>query len=251
MRLAKFIFIILILSGCSESTKNLDPSDHVLRFIESPDYELLSEADRSVWPRDEWNEQIDSWRAPRPTLSPTNKYFKLEQHLYQFASYQVKDVTHNQDESYTITVIFQFPTVLEEIHFFDDIMIKYVDDELANLMIAYESGRLTQATINYSEIESTYTVVSDGIFVNAEEVQKHQEENEKIDQLFRQLSHIDDYDLDFIFYSPNTSKIIKQIEELRAIGIEKIISDISSLESAIIQANELQSERSNYSSFQN
>lgn len=247
MRLAKIIFIALILSGCSESTKNLDPGDHVLRFLESLDYELLSEADRSVWSRDEWNEQADSWRASRPTLSPTNKYFELERHLYEFVSYQLEEVTENQDESYSVTVIFRWPAVLEEVYFFNDSLIEFVNDELENLMIAYESGHLTPTTVNYSEAKETFTVFSDGIFVNAEELKKRREENEKIDQLFSQLSHVDDYDLGFDFYSQGSSKLVRQIEELRAIGIEQIRLDISSLESAIIQANELQSERDNYS----
>lgn len=248
MRLIKIIILMLIFSGCSESPNNLDPGDRVLQFLESPDYELLSEADRSVWSQEEWNEHADSWRAPRPTLSPTSKYFELEQHLYEFASYQLEGVTDNPDDSYSVTVVFRWPSVLEEVYFFDDSLIEFVEDELTNLLIAYESERLTPATIKYSEAEEIFTVVSDGIFINAEEAQKRREDNEEIDQLFSELSYIDDYDLDFDFYSLGSSRLIRQIEELREIGIEQIDLDISSLESAIVKANELQSDRYNYSS---
>ncbi|SEO41128.1 hypothetical protein [Vreelandella aquamarina] len=248
MRLTKIIILMLILSGCSESTNNLDPGDRVLQFLESPDYELLSEVDRSVWSREEWNKYAGSWNAPRPTLSPTSRYFELEQHLYEFASYQLEGVTDNSDDSYSVTVVFRWPSVLEEVYFFDDSLIEFVEDELTNLLTAYESGRLTPETIKYSEAEEVFAVVSDGIFINAEEAQRRREENEEVDKLFIELSHIDDYDLDFDFYSLGSSKLTRQIEELREIGIEQINLDISSLESAIVKAKELQRDRYNYSS---
>lgn len=247
MRLAKVFFVVLMLSGCSESTVNLGPGDRVLQFIDSPDYELLSEADRSVLSRDEWGEHASSWHMLRPSLSPTSKYFELEQHLYEFVSYELKEVVGNDDESYSVAVVFRVPAVLEEVFFFSDYSIKYLEDELTNLMVAYENGRLTEASITYSEVEANFTVVPSGIFIDAEESQKRREIRAKVDQLFSDLSHIDGYDLDFAFYSRGSAKLVRQIEELRAIGLEQILLDISSLESAIIQANELQPERSNYS----
>ena len=248
MRLANIIALVLILSGCSESTKNLDPGDRVLQFLESADYELLSDADRSVWSQKEWNEYADSGFIPRPTLSPTSKYFELEQHLFDFYSYELKEVSKNTDESYSVTVLFRWPVVLEEVYFFNDSLAEFVEDELTNLMVAYENGRLTSSTIKYSEAEETFTVVSDGVFVNAEQVQELREENERIDQLFSKLSYIDDYDLSFDFYSLGSSKLVRQIEELRAVGVEQIRLDISLLESAIVEANEKQNERYNFSS---
>lgn len=248
MRLAKIIALMLILSGCSESTKNIDPGDRVLRFLESADYELLSESDRSVWSRKDWNEYADSGLILRPKLSPTSKYFELEQHLYDFYSYELKEVTKNPDESYSVTVLFRWPVVLEEVYFFNDSLIEYVENELTNLTVAYENGRLTSSTIKYNEAEETFTVVSDGVFVNAIQVEEQREKNDQIDQIFSQLSYIDDYDLNFDFYSLGSSKLVKQIEELRAVGIEQIRLDISLLKSAIVQANELQNERYNFSS---
>ena len=264
MQLAKYIFLALILSGCSDSTMKLEPGDHVLQFLESQDYELLSEADRSVWSRDKWSEQSRWWRTPGPALSPTHKYYALERYLYEFASYQLKEVTDNQDGSYSVTVNYRRPTELEEVDLF--IRVRFGPDlnedevdKLENLMIAYEGGRLTPTTIKYIENEHVFTVVSGGVFINAEEKQMRCDEIEKVEQLFSQLSHIGYYNLDFDFGTPSElmgyliglgqatrikdlkeSRVITQIKNLRAIGVEQIRLDISSLGSAIIQLSELQ-----------
>jgi len=247
MRYFHAILLFVLLSGCSESTKSLEPGDRVLQFLESPEYEMLSEEDRSVWSQDDWAEHVKSGIIPRPSLSPTNKYFELERHLYSLSTIKIQEDKEEQDGSHSVVVEFRWPSVLGEVYYFNDSLMEFVEEELRNLLSAYESGQITSETLKYSKTIEEFSVLPDGIFINVEKIQRSMEENRKIKTLFADLDYLKDYDLDLDFYSLGSSELIDQVKQLRTIGLDKIRSDIRLLESAIVQAGELKPETSYYS----
>jgi len=247
MKIFKIIFIFIFLSGCSESTEGLEPGDRVLLFLESADYEMLSNADRSVWSQEEWEEHTKSGIIPKPSLLATNKYFELEQYLYSISTIKIKKVEEQKDRSHSVFLEFRWPRVLGEVYYFDSSFMEYVEEELENLFSAYKTGQLTPETVKYSETIEEYLVLPSGIFFNVEEIKYSKDKRNRVKELLGELDYIDDYDLEFDFYSLGSSNLVGQVKKLREIGINQIQSDISLLESAIHKSDDLDTGTSFYS----
>ena len=258
MRFITYLFFLIIAGGCSEPKNELTAEDQVLRFLTSPEYEMLSLQDRSVWTREEWQEYVSKAKAlgigitptPKPKLSPTNKYFELERYLHEFVTFNISNVRNVSDGEQVVTVTVSWPSVLEEVFFFKESLmgIGIIEEKISNIQSAYDRGLLTPSAINLitSDEEYTYTVVPDGIFFDVAKIQERIDKRSEAKQLFDHLTYIDSYDLDFEWYSLDYSKLISQIETLRKISIQQIEADISLLEAALLLANELIPEASHY-----
>ena len=246
MRFIKYLFFLIIAGGCSEPKNELTAEDQVLRFLTSPEYEMLSLQDRSVWTREEWQEYVSKGIIPKPKLSPTNKYFELERYLHEFVTFNISNVRNVSDGEQVVTVTVSWPRALEEAFFFEESLMGIFEEEISNIQSAYDRGFLTPSAINLITSDEEYTVVPDGIFFDVAKIQERIDKRSEAKQLFDQLKYIDSYDLDFDLYSLDYSKLISQIETLRKISIQQIEADISLLEAALLLANELIPEASHY-----
>lgn len=246
MKLLNVFLLTFLLLGCTDSAKDMKPEALVLRFLESPDYELLSDDDKEVWTKKKWIEYDFAGRLPQPSLLTTSRYFELEQHLFSLFKYNVAKVTQEVNGATLVTVTLKWPAVLDEVSYFDDYALENLDDKLENLIKAYKKGFLAAEKIKFMSVEETFTVRPDGIFINIEKIADKQKRTLIVDDLFSSLAYIKDYELDHLLYSSNEPKLLKQTKQIISLGLKQINKDINALETAIAKGYELLPDHSFY-----
>ncbi|ALZ75399.1 hypothetical protein [Rheinheimera sp. F8] len=234
--MARFIFISLTLLMISCS-KQESPEEKIENFYTTPDYNLLSSADKSSMTSEEW-EKLDYNRL-KPRLSGASRYFELERFLYSNSSSIVHPHTVDGDKK-LIKVTFKHPALLHELGFFNEFALEYSKDKIEQAQVNFEKGLLTVQTLEYTTTEETFTLNNDGVFLDLAGVKERKEKYRKIQLLTESLREIDQLILkNHTHFHFNSSEYTKAIEELRLRGEQQVASDFQTYNNTIKKLAEL------------
>lgn len=238
------ISLVLLLASCSKPDT---PEVIVEKFYTTSDYNMLSSADKQAMTAQEWAELGDYSHLFKPKLSPTNRYFALEQFLYSHSSVTVRQHTVDGDKK-LVKVNFKHPALLIELGFFTEDALRVFKDEIEQANVNFEKGLITAATLQFKENEETFTLLNDGIFLNLAAVQESKKKYRDIEKLRDSFKVLNAYTLKNItHFEFHKADYRKAVEELRQIGHQQVIADYEASADAMKSLVELDPEITIYS----
>lgn len=235
--------ICIFLVACSKP----QPEELVKKFYQSPDYNLLSAADKQAMNAEEWKKY--NYYILKPTLSPTSRFYELEGFLYK----NVTSVFHpssNLDGKTIVKVSLKYPSMLIDLGFFSDL--SFYKDKLEQAMVNFNKGLITESSLQYHEEEITYTLIDGGIFLDLAKVKEKQKISQLIDEIENSLKEIDSLTLVNSTHPHfNKNEYSEGMTQIRNRGIQKITDDFENYKRSISKIRSLDPDNEYYTVISN
>jgi hypothetical protein len=223
-----FTVLVVLVSGCTKQSQ----SDMALEFSKTGQYELLSDDDKAIYTKSEFE---SFWKTDSAvSLEPSSKYFNLEKYLKNLINYKIKTTTKNE-----VLVTSFYPEVLLEIYFDNLELLNDKDSEkLENLYLAHQKKLLDVSDFKFEEFELTYKFVNSGISLDLAQVKIRRDKEQKIDALNESVKSITDKGIDLYMLALNHGDIDKFNSLLKsAESLEENIKECKNIKNKILILN--------------
>lgn len=243
--MTRFLMIALCIFcvACSKP----QPEELVKKFYQSPDYNLLSDADKKAMNAEEWKKY--NYSVLKPKLSPTSKFYELEAFLYKHVSF-VFHPSSTLDGKTIVKVSLKYPSMLIDLMFFSDLT--SINDELEQALVNFNKGLITESSIQYHEEEITHTVIDGGIFLDLAKVKEKQKISQLIDDIETSLKETDSLTLVNTTHPKiNKYEYSDGITQIRTRGIQRVTDDFENYKKSISKIRSLDPENECYNVIRN
>lgn len=228
-------FLMIALCIFCVSCSKPQPEELVKKFYQSPDYNLLSDADKKAMNAEEWKKY--NYSVLKPRLSPTSKFYELEAFLYKHVTF-VFHPSSTLDGKTIVKVSLKYPSMLIDLGFFSDL--SFNNDKLEQALVNFNKGLISESSIQYYEEEITHTVIDGGIFLDLAKVKEEQKISQLVDDIKTSLKEIDSLTLVNSTHPHfNKYEYSDGMTQIRNRGIQKITDDFEKYKNSILRIKSL------------
>lgn len=182
--------LLTILSGCFAE----DPKQMAVDFIQHRNYELLSDEDKKYFTKEEFSKF--RWAEKVGIFPASSKYFPVEVHLKKMVTYQTVNIENKADQT-LVTVEKKYPAALDEVIWFTmppDEGVVMREEELDNLLSAYNNGVLAADNLQFSTETEVITILDSGVYID---LKKERERHDKFKKIEAIKASVEDYLADY------------------------------------------------------
>lgn len=152
------------------------PIQLVQSFVETMDYQLLSNADKAVWDEQTWNEiQANAAQSNQVRLAEGHPFYELERAVREQVTIEANDAERAPDGSIRVTTEMAYPYVLMLIDDFIETKSSFAYEQLLELSQALTNQTLDVAQLDVHRSSMPWRVQDGGVFVDAAQMQENRE----------------------------------------------------------------------------
>lgn len=153
------------------------PTAVVQAFLNTMDYQYLSDQDKAVWDEQTWNQiQASAVQANQARLPAGHELYELETFVRQFVAIEAVSHEYAKDGSAQVTAETAYPELLILIDDYIDTKNSSAHEQLMRYQARFESGELSADNIELFESEMAWRVNGGGVYVNAAQMQENMQE---------------------------------------------------------------------------
>ncbi|MCC5879873.1 MAG: hypothetical protein JJU03_08275 [Idiomarina sp.] len=152
------------------------PTDLVQAFLNTMDYQYLSDEDKAVWDEQTWNQiQGRSAHANQTRLSQDHEFYQLESFVRGLVKIEAIAYERADDGSVRVTAQTHYPNLLILVDDYAETRSSSAYEQLADYQVQFESGELNAESISVYTSEMPWRVNDSGVYVNAAQMQENME----------------------------------------------------------------------------
>lgn len=163
-------------AAAQSQTAGTTPTDVLQAFLNTMDYQYLSDEDKAVWDEATWNQiQARSAHANQVRLSEDHEFYQLESFVRGLVKIEAVDYERAEDGSVRVTAQTHYPNLLILVDDYAETRSSSAYEQLAQYHAQFESGELDAQSISVYTSEMPWRVNDSGVFVNAAQMQENLE----------------------------------------------------------------------------
>lgn len=160
-----------------QASSDKSPAAIVQAFLNTMEYQYLSDEDKAVWDEQTWNQlQESSLHANQTRLPSGHEYYELEKFVREFVEIEAVSYERAEDGSSRVTAQTSYPTLLILVDDYAETESSSAYEQLASYQARFESGELSADNIDLYVSEMPWRVSGGGVYVNAAQMQENMEE---------------------------------------------------------------------------